>query len=106
MIRNYSDHAANERTFLAWVRSVIAIEGFGIASARLGDGPAQAWTEVALLLAGAVVIALAFVRMRRTRRRIEAEHLLELRGPSADAMLMLASAALFALIALFALHVR
>jgi hypothetical protein len=24
MIRGYSDHAANERTFLAWVRTAIA----------------------------------------------------------------------------------
>jgi hypothetical protein len=25
MIRGYSDHAANERTFLAWVRTAIAV---------------------------------------------------------------------------------
>jgi hypothetical protein len=25
VIRNYSDHAANERTFLAWVRTAIAV---------------------------------------------------------------------------------
>ena len=29
MIDRYSDHAANERTFLAWVRTVIAIMAFG-----------------------------------------------------------------------------
>jgi putative membrane protein len=29
MIQNYSDHAANERTFLAWVRTAIAIMAFG-----------------------------------------------------------------------------
>jgi putative membrane protein len=29
MIRGYSDHAANERTFLAWVRTGIAVIGFG-----------------------------------------------------------------------------
>ena len=29
MIRRYSDHAANERTFLAWVRTAIAIMAFG-----------------------------------------------------------------------------
>jgi hypothetical protein len=29
MIRGYSDHAANERTFLAWVRTGIAIVVFG-----------------------------------------------------------------------------
>jgi len=29
MIRDYSDHSANERTFLAWVRTGIAIIAFG-----------------------------------------------------------------------------
>ena len=29
MIEKYSDHAANERTFLAWVRTGIAIIAFG-----------------------------------------------------------------------------
>lgn len=29
MIRNFSDHAANERTFLAWVRTAIAVMAFG-----------------------------------------------------------------------------
>jgi putative membrane protein len=28
-IQNYSDHAANERTFLAWVRTAIAVMAFG-----------------------------------------------------------------------------
>ncbi len=29
MIQHYTDHAANERTFLAWVRTAIAIMAFG-----------------------------------------------------------------------------
>jgi putative membrane protein len=29
MIERYTDHAANERTFLAWVRTAIAIMAFG-----------------------------------------------------------------------------
>jgi len=29
MIRNFRDHAANERTFLAWVRTAIAVMAFG-----------------------------------------------------------------------------
>jgi putative membrane protein len=29
MVRDYSDHAANERTFLAWVRTGIAVIAFG-----------------------------------------------------------------------------
>ena len=29
MISGYSDHAANERTFLAWIRTGIAVIAFG-----------------------------------------------------------------------------
>ncbi|WP_256138684.1 YidH family protein [Komagataeibacter swingsii] len=29
MIIRYTDHAANERTFLAWVRTALAIMAFG-----------------------------------------------------------------------------
>jgi len=29
MIKNFSDHSANERTFLAWVRTSVAVMAFG-----------------------------------------------------------------------------
>ena len=29
MIRDYADHAADERTFLAWLRTGIAVVAFG-----------------------------------------------------------------------------
>src|SRR5690242_4141674 len=34
MIKRYSDHAANERTFLAWVRAAIAVMAFGFVIER------------------------------------------------------------------------
>lgn len=34
MLRNFSDHAANERTFLAWVRTGIAIMALGFVIER------------------------------------------------------------------------
>jgi putative membrane protein len=34
MITRYSDHAANERTFLAWVRTAIAVMAFGFVIER------------------------------------------------------------------------
>ena len=34
MIKRYSDHAANERTFLAWVRTAIAVMAFGFVIER------------------------------------------------------------------------
>jgi hypothetical protein len=36
MIRGYSDRAANERTFLAWLRTGIAVIAFGFGQ---GEGP-------------------------------------------------------------------
>jgi len=35
MIRDYTDHAANERTFLAWVRTGIAVLAFGFVIEKL-----------------------------------------------------------------------
>jgi len=105
MIVNYADHSANERTFLAWVRTSIAIVGFGMAAARLGDGQPQVWTEIPMLIAGAVVVFLAFLRMRRIKRRISAAEMLDDDAIPTDTLLLLLVAALFALLATFALHV-
>jgi putative membrane protein len=35
MIRGYGDHAANERTFLAWLRTSIAVIAFGVVVEKL-----------------------------------------------------------------------
>ncbi len=105
MIVNYADHSANERTFLAWVRTAIAIVGFGLAAARLGNAQPQIWTEVLMLVAGAVVVLLAFVRMRHVRMRIAAATMLDDDALPTDTLLLLLVAALFALLATFAFHV-
>lgn len=105
MIANYTDHAANERTFLAWVRTAIAIVGFGLGAARLNNGPPQIWTEVLMLVAGVVVVLLAYLRMRSIRVRISSAELLDDETLPADVMLLLLVAALFALLATFVLHV-
>jgi putative membrane protein len=34
MIQNFADHSANERTFLAWVRTAIAVMAFGFVVER------------------------------------------------------------------------
>ena len=34
MIEHYTDHAANERTFLAWVRTALALVAFGCVLAK------------------------------------------------------------------------
>lgn len=109
MIRNYSDHAANERTFLAWVRTAIAVMAFGfliarfnlfvrIAAQSLGTAAGRALSSqvngfgnvagLALIAAGTMVVIVAALRFVRTRRAIDSasEHL-----PSARADLLLAA---------------
>jgi putative membrane protein len=91
MIRNFSDHAANERTFLAWVRTAIAVMAFGflvakfdlflqIAArslagereiARMPGGGFGGVVGVVLILAGTLMVALAAVRFVRTGRAID-----------------------------------
>ncbi len=88
-IKSFSDHAANERTFLAWVRTGIAIMAFGflverfdillkIAASSLGHKlhatTSQAFGNVAglaLILAGAAMIFLSVLRFRRSSRAID-----------------------------------
>lgn len=105
LIERYAEHSANERTFLAWVRTVIAIEGFGIVASRIGDAPGYGWSEAAMLSAGALVIGLAFARMRRIRKGIDAVETVEDAAIPADALLLLVTLALFGLIGAFAVHV-
>ena len=97
MIERYSDHAANERTFLAWVRTAIAIMAFGflvekfdlfvsIAAREMADKqPATAHMPsvggqtlgniagLILILLGGATLVLAIVRFRKTARDIDSE---------------------------------
>src|SRR5579864_9160487 len=94
MIRGYSDHAANERTFLAWVRTGIAVIAFGfviekfnlflrsLAAVATGtaapqipltriSGPLGRGEGIALIAGGAVLIAVATWRFVRTTRLLD-----------------------------------
>jgi len=91
MIERYSDHAANERTFLAWVRTAIAIMAFGflvqkfdlflrIASQSLAAGSLPADSQIVgniagllLIGLGGVVMAFAAIRFRKTTHDIDAK---------------------------------
>ena len=87
MIERYSDHAANERTFLAWIRTAIAVMAFGflverfdlfleIAGQSLTRRPlsvgGQSLGNVAGLILigiGAAMIVLAFCVSAKSQRR-------------------------------------
>ena len=94
MIRDYRDHAANERTFLAWVRTGIAVIAFGfliekfnlfvltIASStsaevahrmrldRLSE-PLGRYGSLALIFGDLALIAVATARFIRTGRLLD-----------------------------------
>jgi putative membrane protein len=70
MILNFSDHAANERTFLAWVRTALAIAGFGILIPKFdllpGDlGLAGGFSLVAVASGMLILSAARFVSASR-----------------------------------------
>ncbi len=104
MATKFTDHAANERTFLAWVRTAIAVVGFGLAVGRLSDRPPSAWSEVALLLTGGVVVLLSYCRMQVQRRRINSPEGPDDAASPVDLLLLALVLSLFALMASFTLH--
>ncbi len=92
MIKRYSDHAANERTFLAWVRTAIAVMAFGFVIERFDlfiqvVAPQIAQRQIsphgqtfanaaglAFIAIGVAMIVLAGIRFTRTAKDIESEH--------------------------------
>lgn len=96
MIKHYSDHAANERTFLAWVRTAIAVMAFGFLIERFDlflRYAAPSLTKslivthreefanaagMAFLLLGLGMVAIAAWRFFKIAKQIDAEE--ELQG--------------------------
>jgi inner membrane protein YidH len=91
MIKRYSDHAANERTFLAWVPTAIAIMAFGFVIERFDlflqmmapqmaqqhFTPHGQWfanaAGLAFIVLGVAMIAIAGFRFVKTAKDIERE---------------------------------
>lgn len=67
------DHLANERTFLAWVRTAVTFVGLGFAVDRLlpTDGVGQVLGLVLVAIGGGMMLP-ALVSFRRTARAIAA----------------------------------
>ncbi|MGD0333726.1 MAG: DUF202 domain-containing protein [Xanthobacteraceae bacterium] len=112
MIERYSDHAANERTFLAWVRTAIAVMAFGflvekfdlfleiasqtLARRTLSVGGQLVGNIAGLILIGlgAGTIVLALIRFRWTAIEIDSTQTL----PGSGARLDVALAALLVML--------
>jgi putative membrane protein len=124
MIRGYSDHAANERTFLAWVRTGIAVVAFGFLIERFNlfllalasstsleaaqrlrierlSGPLGRYEGIALIFGGLVLIAVAAVRFLHTGRLLDDQKTHEASGLRIELIL---SAALVVAIAILSAY--
>ncbi len=117
MKERFSDHAANERTFLAWVRTAIAIMAFGFLVEKFDlflEIAGQTLTRRSLSMGGqfigniagliliglgAATIVLALLRFRQTAIEIDSAELVLGSGERLDvalaALLVILGAALF-----------
>ena len=81
------DHLANERTFLAWVRTAIAVVVFGFAIGRFAIAMRQltevqgqalrtaglsVWLGMSSILGGVVMVTAGLLRYRKTRAQLDA----------------------------------
>jgi inner membrane protein YidH len=112
MIKNFGDHSANERTFLAWVRTAIAVMAFGflvekfdlfleVAAPSLAGRtlslPDQKFGNIgglALIVLGTAMIAITAMRFLITAKTIDSDEL----HPSPGSRVDLALAALLVLL--------
>jgi inner membrane protein YidH len=82
-----TDHLANERTFLAWLRTGLAVAVFGFAIGRLAVVMGQltqaagrpspglglsVWFGTAAIAAGVLLTLIGLWRYRQTRRQLDA----------------------------------
>jgi putative membrane protein len=91
MIKRYSDHAANERTFLAWVRTAVAVMAFGFVIERFDlflkvialqrqsplNSPGSSFANaagLAFIAIGVAMIVISAFRFARTAKGIETEN--------------------------------
>ncbi|MCH5372838.1 MAG: DUF202 domain-containing protein [Planctomycetes bacterium] len=100
MIHHYQHHAANERTYLAWIRTALSIAAFGFivdkfslwANAALGTEPKHVGflfdhAGFSMLIISLIVLVGSTIRFLMTSRRIDREEDLPWRYDSSDILL-------------------
>lgn len=117
MIRNFRDHSANERTFLAWVRTAVAVMAFGFIvekfdlfleiaapslTGRTISLPGQRFVNIAglaLIVLGTAMVAISAIRYLLTAKNIDREETVTASGSRMDValatLLVLLGSALF-----------
>jgi putative membrane protein len=118
VLKNYSDHSANERTFMAWIRTAISVMAFGfivekfdlfleissltITGRELPQSSGQrsgAFTGLLLVLLGMIMIGIAAGRFWSTNRAINRPEICA--APSPRLYLLLASILILAAATIF-----
>jgi putative membrane protein len=121
-IKNYSDHAANERTYLAWLRTGLAVIAFGIVVEKLNlfltalmeTMPRRASVDtavaalarlrpyegLALSVLGIVIVIVGGIRFARNAREIDSAETSTVYGASVEIGLTTALALLGAVLSL------
>jgi putative membrane protein len=119
-IANYTNHAANERTFLAWIRTGLAMAAFGFFLIKLnvfvdalggGSTPrlpaedvgafATRYAGLAMVVIGIAVIARSGAAFQRTRRAIDRDEVIQIPKTRAESLL---SAALAIAVLIFCIN--
>ena len=105
MIENYTDHAANERTYLAWVRTALAFMAFGLlverfdlfARALPGIAPAAPNVNppdfaqaagLTLILLGVLILGISSHRYLQFKRFIASGEARDFRSSRTDLVLV------------------
>ena len=125
MITRYTDHAANERTFLAWIRTGLAVIAFGFFLAKLnvfvdatgGGGPlnpvaenagafvavAARYAGLAMVVTGLAIIGRSSAGFERTRRAIDRDEVIQMPRSHVESLL---SVALAIAVAIFCVYLE
>jgi putative membrane protein len=120
MIANYTNHAANERTFLAWIRTGLAVAAFGLFLVKLnvlvdavgsGHFPAEdaggfvaaaaRYAGLAMVLIGIAIVARSGAVFERTRRAINRDEVVQIPQSRTEPLL---SAALAVAVVIFCIY--
>jgi putative membrane protein len=114
MITRYTDHAANERTFLAWRRTGLAVAAFGFFLVKLnvfvdvtgGASPSHAVADhvdafvavvarsagLAMVVTGLAIIGRSSASFERTRHAIDRDEIIRMPRSRIESLLSLALA--------------
>jgi putative membrane protein len=123
MITRYTDHAANQRTFLAWVRTGLAVAAFGFFLVKMdvfvdvtgGANPSHAvaghagafvailarYAGLAMVVTALAIIGRSSAGFERTRRAIDRDDVIQMPRSYVEGLLSLSLAIALAIFCVY-----